>query len=116
MTEEKADELYGPAPTGDEAPHTSQAVPDPEAPFTAGQLNSSHLGRNIRVHERRNGYKFGAQGKLTAINHGASIIRDKPISSEVDSITLGRAWAQLTFDADSGTRVSPEAWVEFING
>lgn len=29
MTEQYAEDLYGPAPVGDEDPHTSQAVPDP---------------------------------------------------------------------------------------
>ena len=110
MSESKAEALYGTAPKGDEAPHTSQAVPDPEAPFTAGQLNSHHLGRAVRVWERRNGYKFGATGRLTAVTHGASIIRDGTLS-DPGAITLGRAWVQLTFDADSGTRVSPLAWV-----
>jgi len=125
-SEEKAESLYGPAPEGDEDPHASQAVPDPgdspsyaelkyENPkFPASVLNSYHLGHNVRVMEQRNGYKFGAHGRITGIQHGASIIRDGSLA-DPDAVTLGRRWVQLTFDANSGTRVTPDATVELLD-
>jgi len=118
MTEQHAEDLYGPAPTGDEDPHASQAVPDPgetsgPITFEAQYLSGAHLGSKVRIHEVRDGYKFGAMGLLTAIYHGASIINEGSFASP-ERTTLGRRWVQVDFDAHSGTRVSPEATVELL--
>jgi len=123
-SEEKAESLYGPAPEGDEDPHASQAVPDPgESPsyaemtlhFSAAALNGYHLGLRVRVYEVRDGYKFGAVGQLTGVEHGAPIIEETTLGSAEETFTLGRRWVQLTFGSHSGTRVSPDATVELLD-
>lgn len=122
-SEEKAESLYGAAPEGDEDPHASREVPDPgdspsyaslSHPIQAAALNGYHLGRRVRVSEVRHGYKFGAQGMLTNIEHGAPLISEKAIASNTEDFALGQPWVQLTFGEHHGTRVTHDATVEFI--
>lgn len=122
MTEQHAEDLYGPAPTGDEDPHASQAVPDPgetsrikvsyppNQVFPARQLCGIHLGQRIRVTEGRN----SATGVLMEVAHKGNVINDSPLFGP-PVYSLGRTWVELSFAVNHTTHVGSEATVELLD-
>ena len=116
MTEQHAENLYGPAPTGDEDPHASQAVPDPgetsgriPVGLRAGDLTSDYLGLKLKVVDGTNTIS-GTLGKVT---HGASQISEGTFG-DPDRVVLGRRWTQVEMLNYGGARVDPWATVELL--
>jgi hypothetical protein len=121
MSEQKAEALYGKAPEADEAAHTSQAVPDPGnadsyrewGGLQAGALDSTHLGLWVRITEAG---KFRVAGRLTSIQHRASWLTDKALTSPVEELVLGRRHVVVTLDHKYSHTVSDTARVEVRRG
>lgn len=114
--EAEAERLYGPAPTGDEDPHASQAVPDPgetsgriPVGLRAGDLTSDHLGMTLKVVDGTN----TISGELGQVTHGASYI-DEASFNQPTRVVLGRRWTQVEMLGYGGARVDPWATVELL--
>lgn len=117
MSEQEAERLYGPAPTGDEDPHASQAVPDPgetsgppAPPLTAGLLHGGHLGRRVRITDGRN----SATGMVHGIHHQGHLILESTLFGK-DTYAMGRLSVKLDLAGDHHLRVSPGATVELLD-
>lgn len=118
--EAEAARLYGPAPTGDEDPHASQAVPDPgrdSGPYTfpAQLLSGIHLGMRVRVSEQRGVTRYGLQGTLVAVDHYADQISERALCTAEDHPILGRRHVRVTLLHAVADTFQPEATVELLD-
>jgi hypothetical protein len=117
MSEAAAERLYGPAPEGDEDPAASQAVPDPGEspsyvnwPFAVALLNSTHLGRNVRLTDG----KTIVTGQLLGVKHWAGLVSDRSIASSEESYLMGQRSTRCSFTRGF-VDLRPEALVELLD-
>lgn len=98
MSEQKAEGLYGPAPTGDEEPTANQYPSDPgetsrpQIPFSAALLDGTHLGRTVRVTDK----DTSITGMLAGVKHSAPVIVDSTLFGP-PSYGLGQRTVELRF-------------------
>lgn len=115
MSEAAAENLYGPAPEGDEDPTANQYPSDPggtserEIGFPAELLSGQHLGHKIHVEDEG----FVDEGVLAGVRHAASMISEGTIAGR-GQIVLGRRTTVLRF-THGFINVRPEARVELLD-
>jgi hypothetical protein len=103
MSEQKAEALYGPAPTEDDDTY------NPWGGLQAGALDSTHLGLKVRVTDINGS---SCSGQLLRVEHGANIIEERGLGTVEPQLALGNRWVHVTFGAYSSHRVNPRARVE----